>query len=467
MEIRVPQLAEGVEAGMVASVLVKEGDKVSSGQTVVEIESNKAVAGIPAPEAGTVSKVFVREGDEVSVGGLLVTLGGDSPAPAKKKADPGETAHQTPSPEPVAAAPAAPPAAPVMPSSVSDFHYESKSGFPPPASPTIRRMAEELGIDLNRVRGSQPGGRIVIEDVRAYIVRLQQLALSPAPPSAGQAPSSKPAPVSIDFSKFGPVEKKKMSQLRRTISKAMVNSWTTIPHVTQFDEQDITDVLALQKKHAAAYEKKGTRLTLTSFVIKALSLALKKHPVFNSSLDEAAQEIVTKHYIHLGIAVDTDQGLIVPVIRDIDKKSLFEISVELQTLAEKTRQRKVSAEDLQGGSFTLSNQGGIGGTHFTPIINKPESAILGLGRGSVKPLVIKGKTVPRSIMPVALTYDHRIIDGGSAARFMVDLAAAIQGFSDKDVKLSGGSVSRSAKAGGGKSAGMKAKAGDSRKRGKK
>jgi len=215
----------------------------------------------------------------------------------------------------------------------------------------------------------------------------------------------------------------------------MAENWNTIPHVTQFDEADITDVMELRKRFAAAYEQKGARLTLTSFALKAVVAALRKHPSFNSSLDESTQEIVSKQYYHIGLAVDTEQGLIVPVIRDVDRKSLFELSRDVTAVAEKARARKVTLEELKGGTFTISNQGGIGGGHFTPIVNKPEVAILGLGKGALKPVVRQGQIVQRLMLPIAISYDHRLIDGGTAARFTVDLVEALQGFKEADVAL--------------------------------
>jgi pyruvate dehydrogenase E2 component (dihydrolipoamide acetyltransferase) len=239
----------------------------------------------------------------------------------------------------------------------------------------------------------------------------------------------------VDFSKWGEISKKPMSSLRKIISRRMVENWNAIPHVTQFDDADITGVLALRKKYVEAYEKKGARLTVTSFVLKAVADTLKKHPIFNSSLDEAANEIVLKQYIHIGIAVDTEAGLIVPVLRDVDKKDLVQLSKELEELAKKARDRKVSGDDLKGGSFTISNQGGIGGAHFTPIVNKPEVAILGLGKGATKAVVRDGKIEPRAMLPLGLSYDHRVIDGGAAARFIVDLVKAIENFDEKLVKI--------------------------------
>ena len=226
-----------------------------------------------------------------------------------------------------------------------------------------------------------------------------------------------------------------MTSLRKTISRRMTENWNTIPHVTQFDEADVTALLELRKKYAAAYDAKGAHLTLTTFALKAVVTALKKFPIFNASLDEATQEIVFKEYFHIGIAVDTDAGLIVPVIRNVDKKNLVELSKELSAVAEKARDRKIGLEDLKGGTFTISNQGGIGGAHFTPIVNKPELAILGLGRGAVKAVVREKQIVARTMLPLAISYDHRLIDGGTAARFTVELVNALENFSEAEVKI--------------------------------
>jgi pyruvate dehydrogenase E2 component (dihydrolipoamide acetyltransferase) len=314
-----------------------------------------------------------------------------------------------------------------------NFEAVEQSNGSVAAAPSIRRLASELGIDLAKVRGSGNGGRIVIEDVRNYIQRLIRAAQAPKPAAAAGA--AKPAPEQIDFSKWGEISKKPMSSLRKVIARRMVENWNAIPHVTQFDDADLTRILELRKKHLAAYEKQGARLTVTSFVLKAVIAALKKHPIFNSSLDEVSEEIVYKEYFHIGIAVDTEQGLIVPVLRDVDKKSLVQISKDLEELAKKARDRKVSADELKGGTFTISNQGGIGGAHFTPIVNKPEVAILGLGKGAMKAVVKNDKIETRMMLPIGLSYDHRVVDGGQAARFTVDLLAAIENFDEKDVKI--------------------------------
>ncbi len=425
MEVRVPQLAEGVQAGTVVSLLVKEGDAVKKDQNLLELESNKAVASIAAPSEGRVSRIVVKEGDEVPVGGLLVVLDANGSASAAPKTGPSAAASATPAKSVQTSAPV----------QSGAYHYESKAGFPPPASPTVRKVAAELGMDLGRIRGSEHGGRIVMADLKAYIQALQAGALVPAP-AAGAAPATRPAAApSVDFSKWGPVTRKKMSALRKTISAQMLASWTHTPRVTQFDEVTIDGVLVVRKAFVEEYKKQGVSLTITPFILKALVATLKRHPILNASMDEAAGEIVYKDYYHIGIAVDTEQGLIVPVLRDVDKKNIFQLCVELSELAQKARDRKVAMEDLQGATFSISNQGMIGGTHFTPIINKPEVAILGIGRGGPKPVVQGKKIAIENRMPIALSYDHRVIDGGQAARFVVDFGEALKHLSIADVRL--------------------------------
>ena len=420
MDVKLPNLGEGADTGTVVNLLVKVGDTVTAGQGLLELESEKAVATIPAPEAGVVSQVFIKVGDKVSVGQRLLAIGGNAGAAPAPAAAPAAKA-------PSAAQPAA------VEAPLADLP-PAQPGVEPTASPSIRRIARELGIDLTQVRASERGGRIVMSDVRAYIARLQSLAAAPkAAPVTAVA--EKPAAERVDFSKWGEISKKPMSTLRKVIARRMTENWNAIPHVTQFDEADITALLELRKKFAPAYEAKGTRLTLTSFALKAVAATLKKHPIFNSSLDEAAEEIVLKEYVHLGLAVDTDAGLIVPVIRDADRKSLLELSKDIEEFAKKARDRKVSGDELKGGTFTISNQGGIGGAHFTPIVNKPEVAILGLGKGALKAVVREKQIVQRMMLPIAISYDHRVIDGGAAARFTVDLLAAIEGFAEKDVAI--------------------------------
>src|ERR1022692_2241694 len=424
MDVKLPHLGEGADSGTVVNLFVKEGDQITKDQPILELENEKAVATIPATGSGVVAKIFVKVGDKVSVGQKLLTLSGSdkAAAPAAPAAKSKAAATPAPEPDPEAGVSAEGQAA----------EPEVKSAAAVAASPALRQLARELGIDLTRVRGTARGGRITTEDVRAYIQRLQKLV---AQPKAAAAAPAKAAAESVDFSKWGSVTKKPLSSLRQVIARRMTENWNAIPHVTQFDDADITDLLALRKKYADEYEKKGAKLTVTSFVIKAVAETLKKHPILNCSLDEAAQEIVFKDYVHIGIAVDTEAGLIVPVIRDADKKNLVELSKELESLATKARDRKVTADELKGGTFTISNQGGIGGAHFTPIVNKPEVAILGLGRAVAKPVVRDGKVEIRTLMPIGLSYDHRVIDGGNAARFTVDLLKAIEGFDGSAVKI--------------------------------
>ena len=429
MDVKLPKLGEGADTGVVVNVFVKEGDTVAKDQAILELENEKAVASIPSTGAGVVSKVHVKAGDRVGVGQRLVTLSdGAEPAPAS-----GAAAAPKPAAKKVAAK-SAPETEPEPVEEISAEAEEEISNAAVAASPSLRKLARELGIDLSKVRGSESGGRIVLGDVRAYIQRLLKAAAKPAPAAAVAAPA-KPAPVQIDFSQWGPIVKKPVTPLRKVIARRMSESWNTVARVTQFDDIDFTRLGELRKKFAAEYEAKGVKLTFTPFVLKAVAETLKNHPIFNSSLDEVASEIILKNYIHLGIAVDTDQGLMVPVIRDVDKKSLIDLAKELELLAARARDRKISADEMKGGTFTISNQGAIGGAHFTPIVNLPEVAILGLGRGALKPVVRDGKIEARLLTPIALSYDHRVIDGGSAARFTVDLLKAFENFGEEAVKI--------------------------------
>jgi pyruvate dehydrogenase E2 component (dihydrolipoamide acetyltransferase) len=424
MDVKLPKLGEGADSGVVVNVFVREGDRVAKGQAIVELENEKAVASVPATAGGVVSKIHVKPGDKITVGQRLISLT-DSGRPT---AAPPATANRAP----------ALPGPEVEPASAGEEAGEReeapvKPDATPVAAPSVRRVARELGIDLSRVRGSGAAGRIVIGDVRAYIQRLIRAAAKPAAEGAGEP--ARPPAESVDFSQWGPVTKRPLTPLRQVIGRRMSESWIAIPRVTQFDEADFTHLNELRKKFAPKYEKKGMRLTLTPLVLKALVGTLKKHPIFNSSLDETANEIILKNYFHIGIAVDTEQGLIVPVLRDVDKKSVPDLSRELDQLAQKARDRKVSGDELKGGTFTISNQGTIGGAHFTPMVNKPEVAILGLGRGVMKPVARDGRVEVRMMTPLALSYDHRVIDGGSAAKFIVDLVGALQDFKEDEVQI--------------------------------
>jgi len=428
MDVRLPRLGEGADSGTIASIFVKEGDAVKRDQPVLELESEKAVASIPVPVDGVVTKLFVKEGDLIKVGQLILSLNEAAGVTSASQVIAASVKEKEP--EPVQT-PAPPPLVRPEGSMGAEVVHERLDGPMPAASPTIRRMARDLGIDLRRVKGSERGGRVVLEDLRSYLQWLQEKAFAPTVTPSLLAPTA----VRVDFAKWGPVEVKKMSTLRKTISAKMVDSWTHVPHVTQFDDVDITRIMDLRKSHAATFEKQGARLTVMPFAMRAVVTALKQHPVFNASIQEATGEIVYKQYYHIGIAVDTEHGLMVPVVRDVDKKSMLQLSQDVQQLADKARERKLSLEEMQGGSFSISNQGGLGGGYFTPIVNTPEVAILGMGRSTIRPVVREGRIEQRTILPVGLSYDHRIIDGANAARFIVDLVRAFEQFPEDDLKI--------------------------------
>lgn len=444
MDIKLPKLGEGADSGTVVNVLVKEGDSIKTDQALIELESEKAVATIPSPGAGTVQKVHVQAGQKISAGQLIVTLaagsagddGGeakksskvqDKPAQKSDEKDQADSANEN-----------APRKSSAGKVDVTGINLEEiPDSVPmPAASPSVRFIAAQLGLDLRRVTALTGGNRVSPDDLRRYLDSLQKLAAkgSQSPASASSAPA-KPVAEFIDFSQWGPILKKPMTQLRKVIARRMAENWNAIPHVTQFDHVDMTTILALRKKYLAAYETKGVKLTVTPFILKAVVAALKQHPGFNASLDEVASEIVLKDYFHLGLAVDTEAGLYVPVIRDVDGKDMVTLSKEVADLATKARDRKLTADEMKGGTFSISNQGAFGGGHFTPIVNKPEVAILGLGRSADQPVALAGKVEIRPIMPIALSYDHRVIDGGSAARFIVDLVKAFEAFDEAAVKL--------------------------------
>ena len=428
MDVRFPKVGEGADSGKVVSVLVKVGDTISAGQTILELESEKAIAPIPSPAGGKITAISVKEGDTITVGSVLLSLEGGNSDGASASASP--TTKK-------AAAPRA--ARPVVADDVVDDDLlptaTEDDGPVPAASPYVRKVARELGIPLSRVRGSASGGRVVVEDLARYIGKLESKVARAG--KYAEAPQGLSFPlVNQDFAVFGPVTSEPLTPLRKIISARMVENKVTLPHVTQFADADMSGIEALRAQFKADYEKAGSKLTPTPFLIKALVETLQKYPKFNASLQEVAETLIIKHYYHIGIAVDTDAGLLVPVLRDADKKSLLQIAKELTEIAGLARDRKLSPDSMKGGSFTVSNQGAIGGSHFTPIINKPEVAILGLGKTSLKPVVTaEGKIEARPILPLTISYDHRVIDGGSAARFTVDLIKAIETFPASAVKL--------------------------------
>lgn len=447
MEFKLPNLGENVEKGDVVSVLVQEGDSISKGQAVLELETDKATVEVPSSVAGTVRKIHVSEGDTVAVDTVILTIEEDSKAEQREakredESSPGPQADQAgeeePQPEteaePVAETSEEPepekqarPAREEEPKGkgeVVDFRDRRKSGEEAvsetmiPASPAVRRFAREIGVDLHRVSGTGPSGRISIEDVKAYSRESRDGAAGP-----GKVAPSFSLP---DFSSYGPVEREKFSNIRRATARHMGTAWNLIPHVTQHDSADITTLEELRKQHGKRVEAEGGKLTVTAVALKILAVALKVFPDFNASLDMENEEIIFKKYFHLGVAVDTPRGLLVPVIRDVDRKSIVELAVELNEVAEKARQGKVSPDDLQGGCMTITNLGGIGGTLFTPIVNLPEVAILGISRASMQPVYRNDRFEPRQILPLSLSYDHRLIDGADAARFLRWVAQAFE-----------------------------------------
>lgn len=455
MDVKLPNLGEGADSGTVVSVLVKPGAPVKKGQNIIELETGKAVAPIPSPADGVVGRIAVKEGEKLGVGNLILVLntngGSATPAADAPVAEPAARPEAAPSPK-RKAAPAAARTAVVRAvdpdpatshadaseqADTDDAYVEEIVNEKPAAGPHVRRISRDLGIDLRVIAGSGKSGQVMVADLKAYVDTLRRRATEPRRPAPSATPVAASQAVvtpSVDFAQWGSVSRKPMTPLRKTIASRMAQS-AALPTVTQFDEADVTGLNDLRRKHAAAYEARGVRLTMTSFLVKAVASVLKKHPLMNASVDDAAGEVVFKDYVHIGLAVDTEAGLLVPVIRDADQKDLVTLSKEIQELAGKARERKLGLAEMQGGSFTISNQGGIGGAHFTPIINTPEVAILGLGRSLLKPVIRDGQVVPRLMLPLGLTYDHRLIDGGAAARFTVDLVAAFEAFPEEHVGI--------------------------------
>jgi pyruvate dehydrogenase E2 component (dihydrolipoamide acetyltransferase) len=415
-----PDLGEGLTEAEIVSVLVHEGEVVREDAPLLEVETDKAQVEIPSPMSGRVETVHVQPGQTVKVGQVLVTFA-DAEKPGRQAADTLEpTRRLAPEPRTVVEdgrARQAPPRAAAPPAG------------PPPATPATRRLARELGVDLHAVRGTGPGGRITDEDVRA--------AAAPAAAPRREAPAeraaAKPlAPVGVEppplpkFEQWGPVERAPLSHLRRTIAERMTLSATLVPHVTHFDRADITDLDGLIRRNLEAARERGVTLTLTSFLLKAAALALRQHPQFNASLDPAAGELILKRYYYLGVAVATERGLIVPVLRDVDQTPLVELARALAAVAQRVREGKATLEDLRGGTFTITNIGALGGTGAIPIINYPEVAILGVARAREEAVVRDGQIVPRLLLPLSLTFDHRVADGADGARFAADLVRRLE-----------------------------------------
>src|SRR5437870_3806369 len=421
----VPDIGDFKEVEVI-EVLVKPGDAVSKEQSLITLESDKATMEIPSPAAGVVKELKIKPGDKVSQGSpILVLEAGEQRAEPRveSKPDAPKPAPSAPSPVPAASAGTRPVAREAREETTSKPH----------ASPSVRKFARELGVDLTQVQGSGPKGRILHGDVQSFVKGA--LARGPAPAAAkaggGALPFNLPAWPEVDFAKFGPTESKPLSRIQKLSGPYLHRNWISIPHVTQFDEADITDLEAFRKAQTAETEKKGFKLTMLAFMIKACVTALRQYPVFNSSLDRSGESIVIKKYFHIRVAVDTPGGLVVPVVRDADRKGVFDLAHELADTSKLARDGKLKPGDMQGGTFSISSLGGIGGTAFTPIINAPEVAILGVSRSAFRP-VFAGKDEKdrdsfkaRLMLPLSLSYDHRVIDGATAARFSSYLVSVL------------------------------------------
>ncbi len=449
IDVKLPELGENIEAGDVAAVLVSPGDQVAKDAPLLELETDKAVVEVPAPEAGVVAAVHVKAGDTINVGDTIASLdpagtdgagtdgagaengagveaAGDigasaaAPAATPAPAPPAEPEPEPPAPVPAAVTPspaadagAAPQPMPAPPPAAG----EPAGGRPIPATPAVRRLAREIGVAIDAVTGTGPGGRILPDDVKATAKRLLQA------PAAGPAPAAPPLP---DFAQWGPVERAALNAVRRTSAAHLTGVWQTVPAVTQQDKADVTELERLRKHYGPRVEAAGGKLTVTAILVKVVAAALKVFPQFNASIDLPRSEVVYKRYYHVGIAVDTEHGLLVPVIRDADQLNVIAIARALGDLSARARARKLSLAEMQGGTFTISNLGGIGGSHFTPIINAPEAAILGVSRAAWEPVWQDGAFVPRLRLPLSLTYDHRLIDGADGIRFLRWVAEALE-----------------------------------------
>ena len=407
-DILIPNLGDGIKEATVQGLLVKAGDSVKAEQGLLEVETGKATVEIPSPSAGVVKTITAKPGDKVKPGDKIGVISAARPQQAEAlQAAPPAPSKPAPDTEGRDAAPAP--------------RIERPQHSPVPAAPSVRKFAREIGLDIREVPGNGPGGRISIDDVKAHQKRINTAGV---PRAAGSAAA--PAAPLPDFSRFGQVEREKMTTIRKMTVQHMASCWSTIPHVTQFDDADVTTLELVRKSLAAKAEEAGVKVTLTALLIKLLAKALKAHPKFNASIDVLREEVVLKKYCHIGVAVDTPKGLLVPVIRDADRKSLFEIARELGATADRMKKGKISPDDLAGGSMTITNIGGLGGKHFTPIVNAPEVAILGVGRATVQPVWTDGAFAPRSLLPVSLSYDHRLIDGADGTRFLRWLVEAVE-----------------------------------------
>ncbi|HNQ56731.1 MAG TPA: dihydrolipoyllysine-residue acetyltransferase [Candidatus Desulfobacillus denitrificans] len=413
IEVRVPDIGEFKDVPVIG-VEVSPGDTVRAEDALVTLESDKATMEVPSPAAGTVKEIRLKVGDKVSEGTLVLLLETAADSPATLSSSPSPASGRGVPSEPIAAPqPAAPPAP-------AEIAAEVAGGHKAHASPSVRRFARELGVDVALVKGTGPKGRILQQDVQAYVKGALAQPRGVAPAAGGGAGLDLLPWPQVDFAKFGPVEAKPLSRIRKISGANLARNWVMIPHVTQFDEADISDLEALRVQLNKENEKAGIKLTLLAFLVKAAVAALKRFPDFNASLD--GENLVYKQYFHIGFAADTPNGLVVPVIRDADRKGVLEIAREMGALSARAREGKLGPTEMQGGCFSISSLGGIGGTAFTPIINAPEVAILGVSKSQTKPLWDGQAFQPRLMIPLSLSYDHRVIDGAQAARFTAYLA---------------------------------------------
>ncbi|MDO9635286.1 MAG: 2-oxo acid dehydrogenase subunit E2 [Paludibacter sp.] len=443
----IPELGENITSATIVKVLVQVGDVIEVDQSVLELETDKATIEVPSDVNGKVLEIKVKEGDSVAIGQVMFSVEESAGAEKAVEAPKAEAVSAPEVKEPANPPAEQPPVEPKTPSDTPDSPVSAELAVvnkeepvvaaatsnaptnppkailienqPPilsnaaPAAPSVRRLAREIGVDVNQIKGSGPGGRILLDDVKAYSKGMHQQRNETQHIRAEQ--HQEPLP---DFSRYGETVKEPMSNIRQKTAEHLSHAWHTIPHVTQFDKADITQLEEFRKSYAKTAEKFGVKLTVTAILVKVISSAMKTFPQFNASVDMQNKSIIYKKYFNIGIAVDTDFGLIVPVIKNADKLNIIEISKEINALAEKARTKKVSVADLQGGCFTITNLGGIGGTAFTPIINAPEVAILGISKGSIEPVYVDGKFEPRMMLPLSLSYDHRVIDGADGIRFL-------------------------------------------------
>jgi len=421
VEVKVPDIGDFDDVEII-EVLVAVGDVVAEEDSLITVETDKATMEIPSSHSGTVKEIKVKLGDTISKGGLVVVL--DSSGEAAEVKEEAPTPVSEVAAEPVAAAEAPKPAPKSAQASLAPLDKPSPTANIDPvsfknahASPALRKFARELGVDLTEVSGTGRNARILKEDVQAFVKQIMETG-GRSNSAGGSALGVDPMP-EIDFSKFGEVETKPLSKINKLTGKFLHRNWVTIPHVTQFDEADITSLEAFRKQLNKEHEKEGIKFTMLSFIMKAVAVGMKKYPRFNSSLDPSGENLIMKNYFNIGVAVDTPDGLVVPVVRDVDTKSLIDISKELREISIKARDKKLKPSDMQGGSMSISSLGGIGGTKFTPIVNAPEVAILGVSKAEMKPVWNGSEFEPKLMCPLSLSYDHRVIDGADGARFVV------------------------------------------------